>query len=296
MDATSLAQAHLRSNYTDIASLSGQLPKGKAALEAAATQFESVFLDMWLQSMRAAGEVFGEGSYLSSDTTDMHQEMLDHQLAVHLAESGGIGLRDVIIRQLSPPADSIAPVTGELPPRTTSASQAVPAADSDLPPGFKAAGFESMDAFLETVLPMVQQALSALAFNPIGVVAQAALETGWGSRLIHSADGTPSHNLFGIKTHGWEGESVRVPTLEHESGGYVSRNEHFRVYPDWQAAVTDYLDFLQDNPRYHDVLNVAEDPHKFADGLQTAGYATDPDYAQKIKQIVDQLYSMLANH
>ena len=298
MDAASLAQTHLQSAYTDISALSGAVPKGEAGLEAAATQFESVFLDMWLQSMRAAGEVFSEGSYLSSDATNMHQEMLDHQLAVHLADAGGIGLKEVIIAQLSPPVDANLPVTGALPDRKTFASSDRVADGEGLAAltrnGYKAAGFESLEAFVDTVLPAVQEALSAMAFYPIGVVAQAALETGWGSRMIHRADGEQSHNLFGVKSHDWDGERVRVATLEHEFGQFVERSDEFRAYPNWQGAVTDYVKFLQENPRYEQALVSAEDPHKFADELQRAGYATDPGYAQKIKQIIDQLQSVLA--
>jgi peptidoglycan hydrolase FlgJ len=119
-------------------------------------------------------------------------------------------------------------------------------------------------------------------------VAQAALETGWGRYIIRGADGRNSHNLFGIKAlRDWNGPTVAVTTLEYESGVPVRRVQPFRVYESLDASFGDYLEFLKTSPRYESALSVAGQPEAFLRGLQAAGYATDPAYAQKILTIMD---------
>ncbi|MEZ5558429.1 MAG: flagellar assembly peptidoglycan hydrolase FlgJ [Pseudomonadales bacterium] len=307
--------------YTDIAGLRRLQGDDQGALEQAAAQFESIFVGMWLQSMRDAGKVFSEGSYLSSGTLEMHQQMLDQQLAVQLAESGGIGLRDILVRQLGGgvEADAAAarepsPQTrhdvpgrerfvGDLPGSVRRGEGASPgsdtAADAVAPDAYVRAGgyrdrlFDNAERFVAELRPVVEQIARAAGIHPLGVLAQAALETGWGSSVIHDAQGRPSNNLFGVKAHGWDGPSVDVTTMEFQLGQPVRRQDSFRAYSSVRDAVSDYVDFLKDRGRYADALSVADDPERYVDALQAAGYATDPNYASKIKQLIGQIGRML---
>jgi flagellar protein FlgJ len=124
------------------------------------------------------------------------------------------------------------------------------------------------------------------------MLGQAALESGWGKREIKAADGTPSNNLFGIKaTGGWKGRVVEVPTTEYQNGAVQTKLQKFRVYDSYADAFRDYAKLLRSNPRYENVLANAKDAVGFAQGLQRAGYATDPNYAAKLTRIIQQSLS-----
>ncbi|MCU1716477.1 flagellar assembly peptidoglycan hydrolase FlgJ [Pseudomonas sp. 5P_3.1_Bac2] len=152
------------------------------------------------------------------------------------------------------------------------------------------AAFGSKDEFIATMLPMAEQAAQKIGVDPRYLVAQAALETGWGKSIIRQQDGSSSHNLFGIKTHGaWEGESARVLTTEYQDGKAVKEAASFRAYESYSHSFEDYVSFLQGNDRYDKALSKTEKPEQFAQELQKAGYATDPNYARKIAQIARQM-------
>jgi peptidoglycan hydrolase FlgJ len=221
--------------------------------------------------------------------------MLDHQWAVHVAESGGVGLKDVLMRQLTRHVDDADAATGgaaspvpELRQRTV--PEAEPAERSG---GFKQALFEGAESFVRTLEPLVRRIAGASGIDPVAVLAQAALETGWGSKVPHDNDGRSSYNLFGIKANGWEGPSVDVTTLEHQFGRFVRKVESFRAYQGIAEAVEDYVALLSGNQRYAQAMDVAQDPRAFADALQEAGYATDPAYAEKQKTLQRQIAAML---
>ncbi len=147
--------------------------------------------------------------------------------------------------------------------------------------------FGSRSDFVATLLPLARNALADTTINPIGVVAQAALETGWGSRVIHSLDGISTHNLFGIKaSRDGSDVSVRLPTLEVRDG--VSRRElhSFRHYGSFAEALSDYVNLLTRSPRYERVAAVGADENQFASALQETGYATDPAYAEKVQRLI----------
>ena len=157
--------------------------------------------------------------------------------------------------------------------------------------------FGSAKEFIETMLPMAEEAAQKIGIDARYLVAQAALETGWGKSIIRQQDGSSSHNLFGIKAHGgWQGESARVLTTEYNNGKPVKEAASFRAYGSYQQSFNDYVDFLQGNGRYQDALDVADKPEKFVRELQAAGYATDPQYARKIAQIARQMqtYQVIA--
>ena len=152
------------------------------------------------------------------------------------------------------------------------------------------AAFSSPQEFVATMLPMAQAAAEKIGVDPRYLVAQAALETGWGKSIIRTLDGNSSHNLFGIKSHGsWEGESARVLTTEYKGGKAVKEAASFRAYDSYAQSFEDYVSFLQNNGRYEKALSSTENPERFVKELQQAGYATDPNYARKISQIARKM-------
>jgi flagellar protein FlgJ len=159
--------------------------------------------------------------------------------------------------------------------------------------GFKDALFDGAENFVRKLEPLVRRIAGASGIHPVAVLAQAALETGWGAKVPHDGDGQPSYNLFGVKSHDWDGPSVDVTTLEHQFDRFVRKVESFRAYEGVAEAVEDYVDFLKGNQRYSRALDVAQDPPAFADALQEAGYATDPGYADKLKALQRQIADML---
>ncbi|WP_095127794.1 flagellar assembly peptidoglycan hydrolase FlgJ [Pseudomonas sp. Irchel s3h14] len=152
--------------------------------------------------------------------------------------------------------------------------------------------FSSADEFVNTMLPMAKEAAERIGVDPRYLVAQAALETGWGKSVMRAQDGSSSHNLFGIKAgSSWEGESARAITSEFRNGEMVKETAQFRSYDSYKDSFHDLVTLLQTNNRYQDVVKSADNPEQFVRELQKAGYATDPDYASKISQIAKQMTS-----
>jgi flagellar protein FlgJ len=157
------------------------------------------------------------------------------------------------------------------------------------------AAFASPQEFVATMLPMAEAAAEKIGVDPRYLVAQAALETGWGKSIIRTRDGESSHNLFGIKSHNsWDGESARVLTTEYKGGKAVKEAASFRAYDSYAQSFDDYVSFLQGNGRYEKALNATENPERFVKELQQAGYATDPNYARKIAQIARKMQTYQA--
>jgi len=235
-------------------------------LREAAKQFESMFTKMMLESMRKAS--FGDPMF-GSDQGDMYQGMMDDQMAVQLSQGKGLGLADMLIRQLSHGA-----VNGS--------------AQTEAPAG-NVVDDARKQRFIEQVMPHAQAAARELGVDPRAVVAQAALETGWGTSQPADAGGT-SHNLFGIKAGGsWRGASVGSDTTEYLAGNAGTESARFRSYEDIAESVADYVRVLKDNPRYAAALNTGDDVRAFANALQKGGYATDPEYANKLVAVAERL-------
>ena len=280
----------------------------RKALESVAKQFESVFLGMVLKSMRDAS--FGDDLF-ESDQTKFYRGMFDKQLALHMTESRSTGLADMMVRQLEgtlptggadKDKSSVAP-TGpgrggfQVPARGAAQAVRPGRADMSADAGSKAkhAGsgqarektFDSPEDFIQTLLPQAQRAAKGLGVAPEALLAQAALETGWGKAVIRHPDGTSSHNLFNIKAdQRWDGDRVAKQTLEYRDGVAVKERAAFRSYDSFEESFRDYVAFLRDNPRYQDALKHGAEPAGFVGELQKAGYATDPAYAQKIQRIM----------
>ena len=152
--------------------------------------------------------------------------------------------------------------------------------------------FSSADEFVNTMLPMAKEAAARIGVDPRYLVAQAALETGWGKSVMRAQDGSSSHNLFGIKAgSSWKGDSARAITSEFRNGEMVRETAQFRSYDSYKDSFHDLVTLLQTNNRYQDVVKSADNPEQFVRELQKAGYATDPDYASKISQIAKQMTS-----
>lgn len=152
--------------------------------------------------------------------------------------------------------------------------------------------FSSQDEFVATMLPMAEAAAKRIGIDPKYLVAQAALETGWGKSVMRAQDGTSSHNLFGIKAgKSWQGGQARAITSEFRDGAMVKETAQFRSYDSYQDSFHDLVTLLQSNDRYKDVVKSADNPERFVRELQKAGYATDPNYANKISQIANSMNS-----
>ncbi|WP_442108969.1 flagellar assembly peptidoglycan hydrolase FlgJ [Pseudomonas sp. NUPR-001] len=379
MPKTPMASMSDSGAYTDLNRLSS-LKVGdrdsEANLRKVAQEFESLFLNEMLKSMRSASDVLAKDNPLNTETTKQYQQMYDQQLAVSMSrEGGGIGLQDVLMRQLAKQkaaavnnspfprfdvqpralgatAVGVAERTGDASTRNdvaalnsrrlalpgkltdrllaglvpsaggvaaTTNTAPIPgralvdnvakgdwqpaqafAAPSEMriygravaqPPLAPAKrAFSSSDDFVATMLPMAEQAAKRIGIDPRYLVAQAALETGWGKSVMRQADGSSSHNLFGIKATGnWQGDQARAITSEFRDGQFVKETAAFRSYDSYQDSFHDLVSLLQNNSRYKDAVSSADNPEQFAKELQKAGYATDPDYARKIISIARQL-------
>ena len=261
------------------------------ALKAAAQQFEALFMNMVLKSMR---EATPQDGMFDNQQSRMYTSMLDQQMSQSMA-SRGIGLADALFRQLSGRVQNAA-VPGEegeqdlLPlPMPGIAPERGSISDAGKPNPSQPA---HVRAFHERLGVHAEEASRATGIPAKFMLGQAALESGWGKREIRAADGSASHNLFGIKaTGGWKGKVVETATTEYIDGRPQTRVEKFRAYDSYADAFRDYANLLRNNPRYENVIANAQSVEGFAQGLQRAGYATDPMYAAKLTRIIKQTLS-----
>ena len=352
-------------SYTDLNRLSqlkvGKDRDGEENVRKVAQEFESLFLNEMLKSMRSANEVLAKDKPLNSQASKQYQEMYDQQLSVSLSkEGGGIGLADVLVRQLNKQTESVARsnpfaqvaqtegaawpskpaaaaestrddsrllnqrrlalpgraserqlanVSATDPARSADASQ--PLVNLDWQPATAFAApqdkpltvngveidtakasktrFGSPEEFIATMMPMAEKAARRLGVEPRYLVAQAALETGWGKSMIRQKDGSNSHNLFGIKATNWSGESAMARTTEYVNGRAVKQVEGFRAYASFEQSFDDFVSLLQNSDRYQSAVNAGGDSERFVRELQKAGYATDPQYARKVSQIARRM-------
>lgn len=391
-------------SYSDLNRLNqlkvGADKNSDANMRKVAQEFESLFLNEMLKSMRSATDALGKDNPLNTPAAKQYQEMYDQQLAVSMSrEGGGIGLADVLMRQMQKnkpveaqaatlqgpatdvplkkvdvpteiaagtqaegplgrsngqrplwayrvavpegasahtndmelmnqrrialpskltdrllagivPSNQVVAEAKNAPLRNSAAddnvinstarSFAVPSgrmqvygraiAQPPLAPAKKA--FSSQDEFVATMLPMAKAAAARIGIDPKYLVAQAALETGWGKSVMRAEDGSSSHNLFGIKAgQSWQGGQARAITSEFRDGAMVKETAQFRSYSSYQDSFHDLVTLLQSHDRYKEVVKSADNPEQFVRELQKAGYATDPDYASKISQIAKNMNS-----
>ena len=299
---SSHAQMHLRDTHLNNQGMESLRAMGRdgdpEALREVARQFESMFVHQMLKNMRSANEVFGKDNFLNSNETQFHQQMFDQQLSLELTAGRGLGLADALYQHmlqayghhLNTPEDAQANVA-ELLQRSAPFQNDWVGSGSAVGPaavGGKMSMADSPEAFITALQPYAQQAAAELNVNADVLLAQAALETGWGRHVIHTGDGRSSHNLFNIKAdQRWDGERVNVTTLEYRDGLAQQERAGFRRYDSYAQSFTDYIDFLKNNPRYQRALEAGSDSVAYAEELQKAGYATDPEYASKIKSLLN---------
>ncbi|MGC9423175.1 flagellar assembly peptidoglycan hydrolase FlgJ [Vibrio sp.] len=291
----------------DIASLdklrqkavSGDDGAEKEALTAAARQFESIFTSMMLKSMRDANSSF-KSELFSSQNEDFYRQMQDEQMISELSASGSLGLADMIVAQLSV-SDGGKHVEGD--DRFQDAMQRVKAAreaeknrpshvETTTTLDHRVHAFDSPQSFVSSLKPYADKVAKTLGVDASLLLAQAALETGWGQKLVSNARGS-SNNLFNIKAdRSWQGERVATQTLEYHEQIPVMEKAMFRAYPTFQESFDDYAHFLASNPRYQTALEHGGNNETFIRGIHQAGYATDPHYADKVLRVKAQIDQM----
>jgi len=319
LPSSSLSQSDPGQVYTDLNSLQGINKLGRsdknAALMKVAEQFESMFLNMMLSSMRKANAVFEEDSMLNSPESNFFRNMYDNQMAVSLADNGATGLADVIYRQLmdsygdgqqdrpeldfskisdrrihTSPAlqramDTVTQVVADGGNNNAASGKDTPAGTAS-GNGNKGQQFASVEEFVATLYPLAEKVAERIGVDPKAVVAQAALETGWGKYMITDEQGRNSFNFFGIKADSrWSGDSVTVITHEYRGGSAVKENAAFRSYASAEEGLNDYADFLSRSARYENAVGRNLGADQYGHELQQSGYATDPRYGEKIQRI-----------
>jgi flagellar protein FlgJ len=266
---SSLADTSAATTYTDLNGLAALKadPTSPQAISAVAGQVEALFLQMMLKSMRDASM----GDELDGNEMGVYQDMFDKQVALTISQHQDLGIGAILKRQLSGK-------TAPAPPKTASAG------GTPTTPVMAQTPAE----FVDQVMPAIRRAATALDVNPLGLLAQAALETGWGQRMAHTADGSSSFNLFGVKAGDeWKGARVIADTVEFGNGVATPRRTAFRAYGSIEESVSDFANLLKKSPRYRDAIAAGGDVHAYIDRMGKSGYATDPEYANKLNQILN---------
>ncbi len=326
------------SHFLDLSSLDNLRAQAqtdeKGAIKEVAKQFEGIFVQMLMKSMRDANEAFKSDSPFNSEYTAFYEQMRDQQLSQDISGKGVLGLADLMVQQLSPETSNIKPAsvlrqdpfkpsadsinsvknithavhnpvdTKNMPIKNNTVDIAENSirdkavldqivSGKVLPSQVNEQAserFSSKDDFIKQLYPHAQKAADKLGTTPEILIAQSALETGWGKKMVHQTNGEPSNNLFNIKAdRNWQGQKAKVSTLEFEQGVPVKQQADFRVYDDMKQSFDDFVSFISEGDRYKDALKVAAKPEQFIQALQQAGYATDPKYAQKVMSVMDSI-------
>lgn len=256
------------------------------ATRQAAQQFEAMFMNMLLKSMR---EALPNSDPLASSAGKTFTGMLDSELAQKMAAGKGLGLADVMVRQLErkPAASPGAASSPALKPLQPSAAPVqTPAASAPTAP---AGTTQTQKDFVSRMQAPARAAAKESGIPEHFMLGQAALESGWGRREIRTADGGTSHNLFGIKAgRNWTGPTVETMTTEYVNGTPRKVVEKFRAYASYADSFRDYAKLIGNNPRYAEAARSGGDAQVFANRVQAAGYATDPNYAGKLARVIHQ--------
>ena len=290
------APAGLAADARSLDSLRGRAasdPKGAA--REVARQFESLFMQEMLKSMRQATQSSG---LLDNEGTKLGTELLDQQLATQMSGLPG-GLSGALLRQLER-GMGVSTGSGALPGAAGGGRGALaaplpgqaagaPARTAPAEAGADVArGGGKAQEFVAAYQAAAREAEAVTGIPAAFMIAQAAHETGWGRRDIRMADGSPSHNLFGIKAGpNWKGPVAEVTTTEYFSGQPRQVVQRFRAYASAQESFADYARLIKNSPRYAGVVANGGSAHGFAHGLQRAGYATDPAYAEKLGRVIN---------
>lgn len=276
MNTRALTPSGLAADPTALNALRYGAGKGddKAALKEAAKQFESLFMRELIKSMREAtqksGLMDGEGSNLGMD-------LLDQQFSVQLSGLPG-GLSEAIERQLGRQMSNTDATKGSSALSMSGDTSTVGRANA----GPRQSGF--VEQHSEAAATVARESGIPASF----MIGQAGHETGWGRSEIRNADGSPSHNLFGIKaTESWKGKVAEITTTEYVNGEPRKVTAKFRAYDSYADSFRDYARLIGNSPRYEGVMDQLHSVQGFASGLQKAGYATDPQYAAKLSRAIN---------
>jgi flagellar protein FlgJ len=288
------AAAPTATTYADLNGLAALKanPDSPETIRAVSEQVEALFLQMMLKSMRDAASADGE---LDSNETGMYQDMFDKQVALTLAKRQDLGIARLFERQLggknasATPALAPAAAPGGSGSTPASGSAAQPDADGRPKTSDNSNLSRQAEQFVAQVLPTIRRAAASLGVNPVGMLAQAALETGWGQRMPRTVDGAPSLNLFGVKAgEEWAGARAVADTVEFSRDGVASqRRTAFRAYGSIEESVGDFARLLAGSPRYRDVVAAGGDAQAYVDGIARSGYATDPEYGDKLNRMLN---------
>ncbi len=383
----SINQAQVYTDLSGLAKLGSAAKKNDpAALAEVAGQFESLFMNLMLKSMRDANAVFAEGNFLNSSNVNTYQQMLDQQLSVSLAGKGSMGLAKILMKQLSPPGQAL-PKSGENTTEdfaeglnallhspsenkisadnnlkelsqgmlaahdaragvalTESEGSVTPAPDdnaeddsaennnadcamlpefdntamallshnftisdqSNMLPldvfgsemtknsaqveGFSEPASSNQQAFIQTLLPTAKYAVGRSGVDPKMLIAQAALETGWGKHVIKHPNGSSSYNLFNIKAdENWSGKTVTKDVSEYRDGVVMKQRSRFRAYDSFTESFKDYMHLVQNSERYAQAMSHRNEPQAYIKQLHRAGYATDPHYSTKVNKVYQRV-------
>ena len=250
------------------------------ALDGVAEEFEALFVDLMLKAARDAqidSDLFG------SQALSTYQEMFDQQIAKAIARDTDFGIGAAMAQQFGEQIDSPGRADAVTPLSATGLPLPIIATSEP------ARAASQRQQFVNRITPAARQAASRLGVEPRFVIAQAALETGWGEHALRTERGLSAHNYFGIKASSdWHGKTVNLPTTEYIGGRMQTVEASFRAYDSIAEGFDDYVNFLNENPRYQAALANAGDGENFVGALADAGYATDPAYAQKIISIVQR--------
>ena len=295
-------------SYTDLSNLQSITELGRTdknqALGKVAQQFESMMVRMMMKSMRDANSVFAEGNFLSSDEGDTYQGMFDDQLALSLSQGRGMGVAETMVRQLQsrfgtsentvaqPVEETVASYLNTRNTETGPVPGAVAASyaagkNSSIAAAHQPMKFDgSVAEFTENLFEMAKDAAEKLGVEPDILLAQAALETGWGKKISASGDRS-SLNLFNIKADKrWSGDSIKVATMKVRDGLAVKEVTAFRAYRNAEHSFNDYVDFISNSPRYEGTLQ-SDNSDAYIRNLSATVYTTDPDYADKVLRIAN---------
>lgn len=289
-------------DVADAQALRAQAARGdRGALAGAAKQFEALLVTQMLKAMRQTRFSDEDDPMNGGESMKLYRDLLDQQWASQLTKGRGLGFAEMMVKAMErmpqsdreKPPEVSAPALGRAAPGP--GAQAVAAAGNGMTP--RAADIEttappagpsvpSIQAdFLARMKPHAEAAATATGVPARFILAQAALESGWGRHEIKDADGQPSHNLFGIKAgRTWDGAVAETLTTEYRDGLAIKLTQRFRAYGDYASAFADYANLLK--ARYGGALEGGADAAAFANGLVAGGYATDPAYAGKLQSVI----------
>ncbi len=313
-------QTDVYTNLHGLQSIKNESNKAEA-LKKVTQQFESMFVNMMMKSMREANAVFEKDSMFDSEDSKFYRDMLDQQRAVTLSTGRGIGIAESMYRQLArsygvekPSVDG----TGQSPsaavgsidrrPDNTRKDKSMPSSHENVsavsageklgrPDRSRASLSSSPQDFVEKIIPLAKKAAEKIGVDHLLLIAQSALETGWGKHIVTDEKGENSFNLFNIKKGSdWDKDTAQQNTVEYDQGVFTQEKAEFRMYSGVAESFDDYVDFVLGKDRYKRAVDNAGNSEQYIKELKDAGYATDPQYSEKVLSVYHRVKALAADH